>query len=185
MCRVQDVTTVLYSFIQHMPCDLHCLHVYALNFICLFLYSCNCHNKTRQRLHSLPGKSLKPGFHYPSSRAELTAWVDGCQKMHPSWRGQLGPITRVSKMHHSSRAVNLARELGPWTRIVEIGLYIAQLWKAPIRTVSIISFKLKSGTNSKFCSHARSRPDHCCVHRWSVPISNRSLIPICITMSLE
>jgi len=30
----------------------------------------------------------------------------GCQKMHPS-----------------SRAVNSARELGPWTRVVETGLY--------------------------------------------------------------
>ena len=31
--------------------------------------------------------------------------VDGCQKMHPSWR-----------------AVKSARELGPWTRVVETGL---------------------------------------------------------------
>ena len=62
------------------------------------------------------------GFHYPSSRAarvqgpssrpvnsgafsELTARVDGCQKMH-----------------RSSRAVNSARKLGPWTRVVETGL---------------------------------------------------------------
>ena len=36
---------------------------------------------------------------------ELTARVDGCQKMHPS-----------------SRAVNSARELGPWTRVVETDL---------------------------------------------------------------
>ena len=36
---------------------------------------------------------------------ELTARVDGCQKMHPS-----------------SRAVNSARELGPWTQVVETDL---------------------------------------------------------------
>ena len=36
---------------------------------------------------------------------EFKARVDGCQKMHPS-----------------SRAVNSARELGPWTRVVETGL---------------------------------------------------------------
>ena len=36
---------------------------------------------------------------------EFTARVDGCQKMHPS-----------------SRAVNSARELGPWTRVVETDL---------------------------------------------------------------
>ena len=36
---------------------------------------------------------------------ELTARVDGCQKMHPS-----------------SRAVNSARELRPWTRVVETDL---------------------------------------------------------------
>ena len=36
---------------------------------------------------------------------EFTARVDGCQKMHLS-----------------SRAVNSARELGPWTRVVETDL---------------------------------------------------------------
>ena len=36
---------------------------------------------------------------------ELTARVDGCQKMH-----------------QSSRAVNSARELGPWTRVLETDL---------------------------------------------------------------
>ena len=59
--------------------------------------------------HAGPDEALKVGFHYPSSRPEftpvytgvrfplpeLTARVDGCQKMHPS-----------------SRAVNSARELG-------------------------------------------------------------------------
>jgi len=29
---------------------------------------------------------------------------------------------RVKKMHQSSRAVNSARELGPWTRVVETDL---------------------------------------------------------------
>ena len=48
---------------------------------------------------------LKVGLHYPSSRAEFTGRVDGCQKMHPS-----------------CRAVNSARELGPWTRVVETDL---------------------------------------------------------------
>jgi len=39
-------------------------------------------------------------------RSVSTARVDGCQKMHPS-----------------SRAVNSARELGPWTRVMETDLY--------------------------------------------------------------
>ena len=66
--------------------------------------------------HRKHAASFKVGFHYPSSRPEytgvrfplpeLTARVDGWQKMHPS-----------------SRAVNSARELGPWTRVVETDLY--------------------------------------------------------------
>ena len=65
---------------------------------------------------------VKPGFHYPSSRPvhgwvdgpwtrvyfltpELTARLDGCQKMHPS-----------------SWAINSTRKLGPSTRVVETGL---------------------------------------------------------------
>ena len=44
-------------------------------------------------------RTLKVGFHYPSSRAELTGRVDG-----PSWQ--------VSKNAPSSRTVNSARELG-------------------------------------------------------------------------
>ena len=46
--------------------------------------------------HVMTAFRLKVGFHYPSSRAEFTGRVDGCQKMHPSFR-----------------AVNSARELGP------------------------------------------------------------------------
>jgi len=44
---------------------------------------------------------VKVGFHYPSWRPELTG---------------------VKKLHPSSRAVNSARELGPWTRVVETDL---------------------------------------------------------------
>jgi len=68
--------------------------------------------------------SIKPGFHYPSS---ITAGVHG-----PSWRpvnsgAFLTPVNSgrqlgCQQMHKSSRAVNLARELGPWTRVVETGL---------------------------------------------------------------
>jgi len=78
------------------------------------------------------------GFHYPSSRPEFTGRVDGF--WHPSWRPelsknapelttrQLGPSTRVSKnaLEFSGR-VNLARELGPWTRVVETGLYTSYI----------------------------------------------------------
>ena len=48
-----------------------------------------------------------PSFYVCESRSVSTTRVrvDGCQKMHPS-----------------SRAVNSARELGPWTRIVETDL---------------------------------------------------------------
>jgi len=63
---------------------------------------------------------------------EFTARVHGCQKC----TGVHGPSTRVhfltpvnsgrqlgfQKMHPSSRAVNSAREIGPWTRVVETGL---------------------------------------------------------------
>jgi len=58
---------------------------------------------------------LKPGFHYPSSRAELTARELGCIFWHPSWR--------VSK----NAPEFTARELGPWTRVVETGLKAQQL----------------------------------------------------------
>jgi len=46
-------------------------------------------------------------FEFLSSvlRSVSTTRVDGCQKTHPS-----------------SRAVNSARELGPWTRVVETDL---------------------------------------------------------------
>ena len=53
-------------------------------------------------------QSLKPGFHYPSSRAELTARELGCIFWHPSWRPEL---TGVKK----------CRQLGPWTRAVNSG----------------------------------------------------------------
>ena len=65
--------------------------------------------------------------HGPSSRADLTpvyttpvstTRVDG-----PSWW--------VSKMHPSSRAVNSARELGPWTRVVETDLYLPSCKDSP------------------------------------------------------
>ena len=59
---------------------------------------------------------VKPGFHYPSSRPELT----GVKKMHPSWR-----------------AVNSACELGPWkpgfTRVkrVAVGLTVIKVIMRP------------------------------------------------------
>jgi len=57
--------------------------------------------------------SLKPGFHYPSSRAELTAGELGCifdtRVDGPSWR--------VSK----NVPEFTGRQLGPWTRAVNSG----------------------------------------------------------------
>ena len=50
-------------------------------------------------------QSLKPGYHYPSSRLEFTGRVDG-------------PSTQV----HFLTPVNSARELEPWTWVVETGL---------------------------------------------------------------
>jgi len=75
------------------------------------------------------GPSWRPVNSGAFLTSELTARVDGVSKMHPSWRPvnsgaffdtrQLG----CQKMHPRSRAVNSARELGPWTRVVETGLY--------------------------------------------------------------
>jgi len=69
---------------------------------------------------------LKPGFHYPSWRPELTARVDGwlvsitCQH-GPCWRARVstsrvdGPCWRVMETsHRSTRAVNSGRQLGQW-----------------------------------------------------------------------
>ena len=65
---------------------------------------------------------LKVGFHYPSSRAEFTGRVGRVHGRPVSTTRVHGPSWRVSKMHPSSRAVNSARELGPWTRVVETDL---------------------------------------------------------------
>ena len=73
---------------------------------------------------------LKPGFHYPSSRPELTGRVAFFDTR------QLGPSSRVSKMHPSWRTVNSARQLGPWTRVVETGLYCLLLCKSSSRYCS-------------------------------------------------
>ena len=93
---------------------------------------------------SLLYEILKVGFHYPSSRAELMARELGCIFWHPSTRvvetgrpctqavytGVCFPLPELTarvdgcqKMHLISRAVNSARELGPWTRVVETDLY--------------------------------------------------------------
>ena len=53
--------------------------------------------------------SLKPGFHYPSSPAEVTAGELGCIFWHPS--------TRVSKNAPESTG----RQLGPWTPAMNSG----------------------------------------------------------------
>jgi len=65
--------------------------------------------------------TIKVGFHYLSWRPEFTGRVDSPARVH----GRPVSTTRVDgcqKMHPSSRAVNLARELGPWTRVVETDL---------------------------------------------------------------
>jgi len=82
-----------------------------------------CHQNLLHQVRARARVRVKPGFHYPSSRPEFmgrvdgpstrvhfltpmnSARVDGCQKMHPSWR-----------------AVKSARELGPSTRVVDTGL---------------------------------------------------------------
>jgi len=53
--------------------------------------------------------AVKPGFHYPSSRAELTARELGCIFLLGDTR-----VDGCQKMNQSSRAV---------TRVVETGLY--------------------------------------------------------------
>jgi len=93
-----------------------CISSLALKSVsCLAILSqahLQCRPPKHAMLTALCHFSLKVGFHYPSSRPEftglpeLTARVDGCQKMHPS-----------------SRAVNSARDLGPSTRVVETDLY--------------------------------------------------------------
>jgi len=84
--------------------------------LCTLLYFTKTNNSTiiHSTLELLNSMApwLKPGFHYPSSRADRHL---GCIFWHPS--------TRVSKMHPSSRAVNSAREFGPSTRVVETGVY--------------------------------------------------------------
>ena len=63
-----------------------------------------------QYQHSwLPEKTLKLGFHYPSSRAELSARELGCIFWHPNWRA------------FNSGAFFNTRQLGPWTLVVETG----------------------------------------------------------------
>ena len=83
---------------------------------------------------------VKVGFHYPSSRPEFTGRVDGPRTRvhfrHPSTRtGVRFPLSELTarvdgcqKMHPSSRAVNSARELGLWTRVVETDLKCGCAW---------------------------------------------------------
>ena len=54
---------------------------------------------------------------------------------YPSWRSEL---TGVKKMHPSSRAVNSARELGPWTWVVETGLYILFTLPSAIQQTAVV-----------------------------------------------
>ena len=67
--------------------------------------------RTRRWMDKLERVAVKPGFHYPSWRPELTARVDGwpvsITRQHgPCWRGR----------------VSTSRD-GPSTRVVETGLY--------------------------------------------------------------
>ena len=60
---------------------------------------------------------VKPGFHYPSSRSELTARVDGPSTRvhfwHPSTRAVNSGVKKCTRVHGpSSRPVNSGRELG-------------------------------------------------------------------------
>ena len=66
--------------------------------------------------------TVKPGFHYPSSRPELTARELGCifdsrvddpsTRVHFLTSVNSGRQLGCQKMHPSSRAINSARELG-------------------------------------------------------------------------
>jgi len=74
---------------------------------------------------TMVNKRLKPGFHYPSSRPEFTGRVDGpWTRVHfltPVNSGRQLRCQKCTRVH--GPAVNSARELGPWTRVVETGLY--------------------------------------------------------------
>jgi len=56
---------------------------------------------------------LKPGFHYPSSRLELTARVRPSTRVHFLTPVNSGSQLGCQKMHPSSRAINSACELRP------------------------------------------------------------------------
>ena len=69
------------------------------------LFAClSCHN------------GLKVGFHYPSSRAELTARVRASGFHYPSWRPELTGVKKCT------RVKKCIRVLGPSTRVVETDL---------------------------------------------------------------
>jgi len=110
-------------------------------------------HKLRDRMPLLSARSkLKPGFHYPSWRPELKAQVDGwpvsISRLHgPCWRAAVAKIRTCRTVCINPRPVNLAsgnarpstwpmltgngnrspvnlrRQLGPSTRVVETGLY--------------------------------------------------------------
>ena len=133
------------------------------------------HNST----HSPRYQWLNVGFHYPSSRPELTG---------------------VKKMHPSSRSVNSARELGPWTRVVETDL------KQWLTTVTILNvslsrrhllacqrFNLKTCTLSSMTQvifrEVDRAPQAACIGGRSGPLSHRGrLYPLpfhCQTIALR
>jgi len=52
-------------------------------------------------------QTVKPGFHYPSSRAELTTRELGCIFWHPSTRAVNSGVKKCTRVHGpSTRAVN-------------------------------------------------------------------------------
>ena len=98
--------------------------------------------------------------HGPSSRAELTARELGCIFWHLSYITPVSTTTTTTrvdgcqKMHPSSRAVNSARELGLWTRVVETDLY-SQTNEQPFYSPLIIFVTSNNqerpvGTTTKF-----------------------------------
>jgi len=76
--------------------------------------------------------SLKPGFHYPSSRPEFTARELACIFWHSSWWPKLTGVKKCTRVY------------GPSTRVVETGLnsYCHQTVTVHSSYVSLIHFLL-------------------------------------------
>jgi len=91
-------------------------------------------NKWKIKHFGIIRLSIKPGFHYPSWRSELTARVDGWPVTgfhYPSTRAVLTvarfhlPSWRATRLVETRARQPVTRQLGPSTRVVETALYAA------------------------------------------------------------